>query len=55
MSNTDSDYPWRNIDGTIKTVDTNNTQSINGVLRNTQVIHLHQISDYYKTYEKRLY
>ena len=51
MSNTDSDYPWRNIDGTIKAVDINSPQSINGVLRNTQMIHLHQLSDYYKSYE----
>ena len=51
MSNTGSDYPWRNIDDIIKAVDDNNLQSINGVLRNTQVIQLHQLSDYYKSYE----
>ena len=51
MSNTDSDYPWRNIDDTIKAVDINNIQSINGVLRNTQMIHLHQLPGYYKSYE----
>ena len=51
MSNTDSDYPWRNIDGTIKAIDINNPQSINGVLRNTKMIHLHQLPDYYKSYE----
>ena len=44
MSNTDSDYPWRDIDGTINTVYINNLQYINGVLRNTQMIH-HQLSD----------
>ena len=42
MSNTDSDYPWRNIDDTIKAVGINNIQYINGALRNTQMIHLHQ-------------
>ena len=51
MSNTDSDYPWRNIDGTSKTADSNNLQYINGVLRNAQMIHHHQLSDYYKSYE----
>ena len=35
MSNTDSDYPWGNVDGTIKTVDINNIKCTNGVLRNT--------------------
>ena len=33
MSNTDSGYPRRNTDGTIKAVDINNPQSIDGVLR----------------------
>ena len=51
MGNTDSDYPWRNIDGIVKAVDINSPQSINGVLRNTQTIYLHQLSDYYKSYE----
>ena len=51
MSNTDSDYPWRHTDGTIITVDINNIQSSNGVLRNTQMVHLHQLSDYYLPYE----
>ena len=35
----------------MKAVDTNNLQSSNGVLRNTQMIHLHQLSYYYKSYE----
>ena len=52
MSNTDSDYPWRNTDDTITAVDTNNIQYINGVLRHTQIICLHQLSDYYKSYER---
>ena len=51
MSNTGSDYPWRNIDGTIKAVDINNLQYINGVLRKTQMIHFHQLSGCYKSYE----
>ena len=51
MGNTDSDYPWRNIDGTTRAADINNLQIINGVLRNAQVFHLHQLSDCYKSYE----
>ena len=54
VSNIGSDYPWRNVDGTIKTVYINNIQSINGVLRNTQTIHLHQLSYYYKSCESGL-
>ena len=50
LSNADSVPPWRNIDGTIKAVVFNNPQSINGVLRNTQMIHLHHLSDYYTSY-----
>ena len=51
VNNTDSDYPWRNIDDIIKAIDVNNIQPINGVLRNTPMIHLHQLPDYYKSYE----
>ena len=51
MNNTDSNYPWREIDDTIRAMDINNPQSINGALRNTQTIHLHQLSDYYKSYK----
>ena len=51
MGNTGNDYPWGNIGGAFKTVDTNSLQYVNGALRNTQVIHLHQLSDYYKSYE----
>ena len=49
--NTDPDYPWRNMDGTIKALDINYLRSINCVLRNTQMIRLHQLSDYCKSYE----
>ena len=51
MSNTDSDYPWKDIDGNIQTVDVNSLRSVNGVLRNTEMIHLHQLSNCYKSYE----
>ena len=50
MSNADSGHPWRNIGDSINAVDINNLQHINGVLRNTQMIH-HQLSDFYKSYE----
>ena len=51
MGNTDSGYPWRNIDGTFKAVDINSLHSVNGVSRNTQMSHRHQLSDYFKSYE----
>ena len=51
VSNTDSDYPRKDIEGNMQTVDINNIRPINGVLRNTEVIHFHQLSDYYKSYE----
>ena len=50
LSNTDSDYPWRNIDGTIETVDIHSAQFINGVLRNAGIIN-GVLSDYYKSYQ----
>ena len=31
ISNTDSDYPWKDIEGNVRTVDINNPRSINGV------------------------
>ena len=49
MSNTDS--PWEDIEGHIQTVDMNSPRSNNGLLRNTEVIHLHQLTDYDKSYE----
>ena len=51
MSNIDSDYPWKDIEGNIQTGDINNLRYINGVLRNTEMIHLHQLPGYYKSYE----
>ena len=51
MSSTDSDYPWQNRSGLITTVDNNNLQSINGVLRNTNSITVSLESEYYRSYE----
>ena len=38
MSSTDNDYPWQDRQGLFSTVDNNNLQSINGVLRNSNSI-----------------
>ena len=38
MSSTGSDYPWKDSQGNIATVEMNNLQSINGVLRNSDMI-----------------
>ena len=51
MSSTDSGYPWQNRLGLITTVDNNNLQSINGVLRNTNSSTASLESEYYKSYE----
>ena len=45
MSNTDSEYQWKDIEGNPQTVDINNLRSIDGVLRKTEMIHIHQLSD----------
>ena len=51
MSSTDSDYPWQDRQGIITSVDNNNIQSINGVLRNSNAIAVNLESDYYRSYE----
>ena len=51
MSSTDSDYPWKNRLGLTTTVDNNNLQSINGVLRNTNSSTVNLESEYYRSYE----
>ena len=33
MSSTDSDYPWKDSEGNVKSVEINNIKSINGVLK----------------------
>ena len=38
MSSTDSDHPWKDREGNIQTVEINNIKSINGVLRNADMI-----------------
>ena len=51
MSSTGSDYPWRNRLGLITTVDNNNLQSINGVLRNSNSITVNLETECYRSYE----
>ena len=51
VSNTDSDYPWKSIEGNIQIVYISNLRSINGVLRDTEMMPLHQVSGFYKSYE----
>ena len=51
MGSTDSDYPWKDSQGNITTVEINSPQSINGVLRNSDMITMNLESEYYRTYE----
>ena len=51
MSSTDSDYPWKDSQGNITTVEVNNLKSINGVFRNSDMIMINLYSEYYRTYE----
>ena len=51
MSSTDSDYPWQDRQGCVTTVDNNNLQSTNGVLRNSNAITVHLETEYYRSYE----
>ena len=51
MSSTDGDYPWKDRQGFVTTVDNNNLNSINGVLRNPDMIKVNFESKYYRSYE----
>ena len=51
MSSTDSGYPWKDSQGNITTVEINDLKSINGVLRNSDMITINLESEYYRTYE----
>ena len=51
MSSTNGNYPWRDRQGFVTTVDNNNLHSINGVLRNSDMIAVSLESEYYRTYE----
>ena len=43
-------YSWEDSEGIFQTVETN-LQSINGVSRNTAVIHVDSQTEYYRSYE----
>ena len=51
MVGTDNDYPWQDRQGNVTTVEINSLQSINGVLRNSDMITVNLESEYYRTYE----
>ena len=51
MSSTDSDYPWKESQGNITTVEINNLKSVNGVFGNPDMITINLESEYYRTYE----
>ena len=51
MSSTGSDYPWQDRQGFITSVDNNNIQSINGVLRNPNAITVNLETECYRSYE----
>ena len=54
MSRTDSDYPWKDSQGNITTVEINNLQSISGVLENSDMITINLESEYHRSYESGL-
>ena len=53
LNNTGYDYPWKDREGTVQTVDINNLQSINDVLRNSnnELLPVSLQSEFYRTYE----
>ena len=51
MSSADSDYPWKDSRGNITTVEIYNLKSINGVLRNSDMITINLEPESYRTYE----
>ena len=51
MSTTNGNYPWRDRRGFVTTVDNNNLHSLNGVLRNSDMIAISLEPEYYRPYE----
>ena len=51
MSSTNGDYPWKDRQGFATTVDNNNLHSVNGVLRNSDMITISLESEHYRSYE----
>ena len=50
MRSTDSDYPWRERQGFVTTIDNNNLQSVNGVLRSPNAITGNLESGFHRSY-----
>ena len=51
MSSIVSDYPWKDSEGNIQSVEINKDKSINGVLRNSAMVTVNLESEYYRSYE----
>ena len=51
VGSTDNDYPWQDRQGFITSIDNNNLQSNNGVLRNSDAITVNSETEYYRSYE----
>ena len=51
MSSTDYDYPWKDSEGHVQTVEINNLELINGVLRNSWMITVNLEPECYRSYE----
>ena len=51
LSNTNGDYPWTDINGYPERIDPGNLHSINGVLRNSDMIPASLQSEWYRSYE----
>ena len=46
-----ADYPWKHSEGFVQTIEIHSLQSISGVLRNTEMIHVDSETEYYISYE----
>ena len=51
MCSTDSDYPWKDRQGIISTVEIKGLKSINGGLRSSDMITINLDAEYHRTYE----
>ena len=46
-----NEYPWKDSEGNLQTVEISSLQSFNGVLRNPDMITVNLESEYYRSYE----
>ena len=51
MSNYSGENPWKDREGNVQAVEINNIKYINGVLRNTEMVHVSTLNEYYRKYE----